>query len=275
MISSEALILGPLMLPWTLLVILAVVFISSWSAKRLQSRFHWANSTLDTFQNSIWTSLMIGFVVARCSFMGMHADAYLASPLEMIKIQDKGFDLWSGVIAGVLWFYLKNKWVLPRVRMSYIVILVACLSAHLALQQQFKSSQTYPNFVLAQIDSQQTVAFDKFKGKPTVINLWATWCPPCAREMPVLNSAVKNNPDIHFVMINQGEEQQVIQQYLDQHNYVFQHVLTDPQSRMLDQMQMFGLPSTLFFNAEGELVDRHMGELTSAVLQHYLEKISL
>ena len=36
---------------------------------------------------------------------------------------------------------------------------------------------------------------------------------------------------------------------------------------------MFGLPSTLFFNAQGELVDHHMGELTKPMLQHYLKKI--
>ena len=43
---------------------------------------------------------------------------------------------------------------------------------------------------------------------------------------------------------------------------------------MPQQMNMHGLPSTLFFNAQGQLISRHMGELTPAMLQQYLKKIS-
>ena len=50
-------------------------------------------------------------------------------------------------------------------------------------------------------------------------------------------------------------------------------MLLDPAARLGQHFNMFGLPSTLFFNAQGELVDHHMGELTKPMLQHYLKKI--
>src|SRR5690606_40886240 len=49
------------------------------------------------------------------------------------------------------------------------------------------------------------VRLPTFIGQPTVVNLWATWCPPCRREMPVLRDAQQRYPDIAFIFANQGE----------------------------------------------------------------------
>ena len=48
------------------------------------------------------------------------------------------------------------------------------------------------------------------KGKPSVVNLWATWCGPCRAEMPTLAAAQKNTPDVIFVFVNQGESQATV-----------------------------------------------------------------
>ena len=76
-------------------------------------------------------------------------------------------------------------------------------------------------------------------------------------------------------MLKQGEDQVTVQDYLRRYDLKFKHVLLDPYGEIPQQMNMFGLPSTLFFNAQGQLVERHMGELSPAMLQQYLKKISI
>ena len=61
--------------------------------------------------------------------------------------------------------------------------------------------------------SAQTVDLRSYQGQPLVINLWATWCPPCRREMPVLAQAQKEHPDIRFLWINQGEDATAVMRY--------------------------------------------------------------
>jgi thiol-disulfide isomerase/thioredoxin len=111
------------------------------------------------------------------------------------------------------------------------------------------------------------VAPQRFAGKPVVVNLWATWCPPCQREMPILAQAQQDHPDITVLMVNQGEDAQTVRAFLERKGLRFDHVLLD---RTLHTMKAYGsrgLPTTLFFDANGNLVESHMGEITAARLK--------
>ncbi len=74
------------------------------------------------------------------------------------------------------------------------------------------SSQQIPDISVRDIDG-QPVSLQDLAGKPLVINLWATWCPPCRREMPVLAAAQQANPDVRFVFVNQGEGQLLVEKF--------------------------------------------------------------
>ncbi|MHA5056356.1 TlpA family protein disulfide reductase, partial [Acinetobacter schindleri] len=82
------------------------------------------------------------------------------------------------------------------------------------------------------------------------------------------------HPQVNFVMLNQGEEVATVNAYLRKHQFQFKHVLLDQYGELTQQLNSFGLPTTLFFNAQGQLVERHMGELSPAMLQQYLNRIS-
>lgn len=120
----------------------------------------------------------------------------------------------------------------------------------------------------------------RIMARPIVLNLWATWCPPCRREMPVFEKAQTEFPDIAFVLVNQGESAQQALAYLKTEGLDLTDVLLDPASEAMRSMNSRGLPTTLFFDAKGRLVDPHLGEITmpspkDKVLRSFMAAVSL
>ena len=107
-----------------------------------------------------------------------------------------------------------------------------------------------------------------------LVNLWATWCPPCVREMPVLLQAQMNHPEVNFVFINQGESAQRVQTWLGTRQLPSRNVLLDANQQALPAFKQKGLPTTLFFDAQGQLVDTRTGELSTATLAQRLQTLS-
>lgn len=106
---------------------------------------------------------------------------------------------------------------------------------------------------------------------PTVINLWATWCPPCRRELPMLAAASRANPDVRFFFADQGEARSVVETYLaERDDLVITGVLLDQASALSNEFEAVGLPVTLFFDARGNHVLSHIGEVTEVEFLNYL-----
>jgi len=120
----------------------------------------------------------------------------------------------------------------------------------------------------------QSVALADFQGKPTVVNLWATWCPPCRREMPVLHAAQTERSEVNFVFLNQGESAAKVQAYLTAQQLPLRNVLLDAHGEVGVQMGHRALPTTLFFDAQGRLVDTRVGALSRATLAQRLDTLS-
>src|SRR5690606_6628168 len=101
---------------------------------------------------------------------------------------------------------------------------------------------------------------------------WATWCPPCRREMPVLAAAQQRETGVEFIFANQGEPMEAVQTYLASEALELRNVLLDPRMQLSQHMGTQGMPTTLFFDATGTLVHTHMGELSTATLKRGLEQ---
>jgi len=110
-------------------------------------------------------------------------------------------------------------------------------------------------------------------GKPMVVNLWATWCPPCRREMPLLAAAQKQEPGVRFVFANQGEDGMTAQRYLTDAQLELDNVLLDSGTRFAREVGSMGLPTTLFYDADGRLIDTHLGQLSAASLASKLNRL--
>jgi thiol-disulfide isomerase/thioredoxin len=110
-------------------------------------------------------------------------------------------------------------------------------------------------------------------GKPTVVNLWATWCPPCRREMPVLSAAQQQEPAVNFFFVDQGENALTVERYLGAERLILANVMLDPGSKLGKEIGSTALPVTLFYDAGGRMVDTHMGALSPQSLADKLARL--
>ena len=109
-------------------------------------------------------------------------------------------------------------------------------------------------------------------GKPTVINLWATWCAPCRRELPMMADVAGQVTGVNLVFVNQGERGDAVASYLDKEGLALANAILDPAMAFGRHYEALGLPATLFIGADGMLKSAHLGEISrEALLQGIAE----
>lgn len=215
-----------------------------------------------------------GALAARAGYIAQWWEEYSAAPRSMLLISDGGFSWWAGVLGAVLFVWWKTR-PTPGLRAPVLAGILTGLLAWFfagAIVGQLQAPPM-PNLALATLD-EQPISLQEYEGRPTVVNLWATWCPPCRREMPVFEQAQADFPSVAIVLVNQGESIHEIQAFLDSEDLNLTDILLDPFSSAMQEIGARALPTTLFFNAQGRLVDSHIGEVTmarfkSAMARHF------
>ncbi len=266
---TRTLQIGPLALPYGLLVTMSAIGGGWFIATRLARK-----SGIDA-EPVLTRMLLVGVVAARLAFVLQWRGPYFDAPLSILDIRDGGWDAAAGLAAaGLFGFYRMRR--LPELRrpMFAAVLTTGLIWAlgSFALTMGARDAVPLPPLSLSTLDG-RTERLDGFVGKPTVVNLWATWCPPCRREMPVLQQAQGANPDVNFVFINQGETPAVVQGFLDQRKLALQNVLVDERLQAGSALGHRALPTTLFFDARGQLVATRIGELSQATLAQRLSEL--
>ena len=220
-------------------------------------------------------ALLVGLLAARLGYVLRWWPEYAVAPWSILAIGDGGFLWWIGLPAALAFVGWRSAGQ-PQLRTPVLAGIAAgmlawfALGATLALLQ--RSAPPLPDIAVVTLDGSHA-RLDASAGKPVVLNLWATWCPPCRREMPVFEDAVQAYPGVRFVLLNQGEDAATISDYLDREGlHLHAQVLLDLHSLAMPATNTHGLPTTLFFDADGHLVDTHMGELTRASLADTMRK---
>lgn len=263
----ESFSLGPLAIPVRQALFLLACLVALVIGQRLARR----RGT--DVESSLWATLVAGLLAARMAFVVSYWEQYAANPLSVLDIRDGGFSVPVGIFATVLIASILAY----RNRLGRLPILAsvsAGLTIWLALAAALdlsRESRSIPDVTLTDL-SGRSVNVRSLSGKPMVINLWATWCPPCRREMPVLRDAQQANPDVTFVFANQRESAEAVRAYLESEGLELRNVLLDPAGAFPRHAGSPGLPTTLFYNGSGTLVDTRVGELSAATLATRLER---
>jgi len=99
------------------------------------------------------------------------------------------------------------------------------------------------------------------RGRPVVVNAWASWCPPCRYEMPfVARAAVRFGRRVAFLGVNAGDTNGAARTFLRGH-YVPYPSYTDPDDAIADKIGVrAGLPTTVFYGRDGKVAYVHQGQ---------------
>ena len=118
--------------------------------------------------------------------------------------------------------------------------------------KQYKGNRKPLPIDLVNINGERVVR-EQFGGKVTVVNFWATWCPPCVEEIPMLNrlKAKMKNSNFELLSINFGQEEAVIVEFLKKVNVEFP-VLLDGGGRTAGDWNTVVLPSTFVIGPDGK-----------------------
>lgn len=222
----------------------------------------------------VFDAAIIGFIAARIGYIVLWWPEYAASPWSMLALGDGGFVWWVGLpVAVLLVGWRTRKYSLLRLpALAGIAVGMLVWAGGSAVPELLrKGAPPLPDLALVTLDG-APVSLEAYRGQPVVVNLWATWCPPCRREMPVLQYAQEAYSEVSFVLVNQRESTQIIGSFLAQESLKVSDVLLDLSGQVMQAVGTRALPTTLFYDAEGRLVDSHMGELTRASLGSTLQR---
>ena len=121
-------------------------------------------------------------------------------------------------------------------------------------------------------------SLEEYRGKPVLLNFWATWCVPCAAEMPLLSEMQKQyQGKIVFIAASIDDEDMKpqIEAFIKKHQG---EALTVMMGATLDSLDDFGvnqgMPGTVFIDAAGKIVDRRTGALKRPDLEQLLRKLA-
>ncbi|EJO32331.1 TlpA family protein disulfide reductase [Achromobacter marplatensis] len=268
---TPAIRIGPLVIPSEFAVLLVAAAVGLLAARLLNRQRSEANA----LSTALWRAMLVGLLVARLGFVWQYREHYLPDPIKILDLRDGGWAGLAGLAAA--WGYVLFAAVrrhAPRAALLGAVALasVVWVGGGRWLAPTPQAQPELAALAVLRIDG-APAALSAFHGKPTVINLWASWCPPCRREMPAFAKAQAANPDVNFVFLNQGEAPPDVAQFLAQHAPALRNVLLDPAGEASRKLSNRGLPATLFLDAQGRLVDLRVGELSTASLAQRLEAI--
>ena len=116
-----------------------------------------------------------------------------------------------------------------------------------------------PDFTVKMLTG-ETVRLSELRGKPVLLNFWATWCPPCREEMPFLQAVYKDRSyqDVLIIAMDRDEDTATINEFMRQNGYTFP-VALDPGLSVSDAYQVFAIPTTFLIGRDGVIRLKKIG----------------
>jgi len=144
----------------------------------------------------------------------------------------------------------------------FIFIFITLSTSHIYadnLISKLNNVKSASNFKLVDMNG-KTHQLSDYKGKPIIVNFWATWCPPCREELPSMNRGWEKikSEGIAMLAINVGEDEDTIFTFTGDYPIDFT-ILLDQSGAVAQQWPIKGLPTTFVVDPQGRIVYRAIG----------------
>jgi len=171
-----------------------------------------------------------------------------------------------------------------------IVLLIAGVSLLTSQTGGSSGSETFPRAYLVSEDSQDVLEKDKLapdielrysdgtitrlsdlRGRPVLVNFWATWCPFCEAEMPAIQQAYERYKEDGFVVlaVDSREADGTVADFVSDYNLTFT-VAIDPTDAIFRMYRGAGWPQSVFVDRQGIVSDIYVGQLNSTLLEQFI-----
>jgi cytochrome c biogenesis protein CcmG/thiol:disulfide interchange protein DsbE len=131
-----------------------------------------------------------------------------------------------------------------------------------------------PDFQLELLDG-TVVRLSDYRGRVVFLNFWASWCPPCRAEAPLLEFTWRQVKDrgVIFLGVNMQDTDEAAKRFLRDFEITYPNG-RDPQSRIAINYGVYGIPETFFIDREGRITYKHIGALGAETLGRKLVEAS-
>ena len=288
----EGFSIGPLLIPTRPVTIIVSLLLAVWVSRRIAGHLgldaRWSQRVAE---GCAWS----GVIGARAGYVLANWSAFQGAPWTALYFWQPGYSPYWGLFLGgayALWRVRRRP---VDERSSHLkalgggyalgaVLAVAVLGTMnmFADPQVIRTGERVADFTLVDLNG-DTVRFSDLDGQVVVLNFWATWCPPCRREMPILDAFQDEyGPQgLSVVGIDVGENADIVRRFVESMGVDYPIWVDAPgKPAGFDLSQSVhrrfggvGLPTTVFIDAAGIVRDTHLGELNRAILHERAEEL--
>jgi peroxiredoxin len=140
-------------------------------------------------------------------------------------------------------------------------------------KERVKVGSTAPDFVLTDLSGKEHRLSD-YRGKGVFLNFWGTWCKPCEKEMPYINSqyGVYKKQGVEVLAVNVGEPKLSVQKFADRFGLTFP-IMIDREDQVMNAYDVDRLPATFLIDKNGKVKKIITGTMTEEMVKQYMESI--
>ena len=130
-----------------------------------------------------------------------------------------------------------------------------------------------PSFSMPLFAADSSLTLEKLRGTPVVLNFWASWCLSCRDEARVLEAGWERyGPGVAFVGIAVNDEDAAAKDFIRRYGKTY-HLGSDVDGTAAVEYGLYGVPETFFIDRDGRILSRHIGPLTTSVLDQRVAEL--
>ncbi len=168
---------------------------------------------------------------------------------------------------------LRHLVVAATLPMVLIALLGIVLLARAPLGSATRIGAPAPDFTLADLDG-APIALAELRGRPVVVNFWASWCGPCVEEFPLLRAAAAEHADDGLAVIGivYEDRSEAARDFMARNGATWPAAM-DPGGRVAEAYGILGPPETFFIGRDGTILARQLGQFSASSLESHLAAI--
>jgi len=239
-------------------------------------------------------ALWVGLLAARAAYVAANWPVFAEAPLSALALWRPGYDPISGAGLGAAWLLWRLGRDPAAERGARLRALAGAFAAGVALAGGVVLAVRFqpPPGVIAPGDpvadfrlidlEGRPVRFSDLRGRPVVLNFWATWCGPCRREMPLLDALRREwaASGLEVVGVDVGEPTEQVRAFVAEVGVGYPIWVDGPAGAGYDRSTevyrrtgSVGLPTTLFVDRDGVMVSKYLGELDRGLLESRVRQL--